>query len=495
MTSRLVAIAILLALAAQNNLAAKRPEKVRELAAFLDGMRSANARFAATKRPNIVLAIADDWSFPHASIYGDRTVRTPNFDRIAREGARFTHAFVAAPSCTPSRAALLTGQAVHRLQEGGNLHGVLPKSYAVYPDLIEDAGYVVGYTGKGWGPGRFEEGGRTRNPAGPVFKNFDEFMQRRVKEKPFCFWFGSNDPHRPYQPGTGAQSGLKPEQVHVPRFLPDTVDVRQDLLDYYFEVQRFDRDLGHVINTLERAGELDNTILIVTSDNGMPFPRAKTTVYDGGARVPLAIRWAGVADAGRVIESLVSLTDVAPTVLEGAGLKPLDVMTGRSLLTLLRGESQPDRDRVFIERERHANVRRGDLSYPVRALRTRDYLYIRNFRPDRWPAGDPEQYFAVGPFGDIDGGPTKSLLLNRRQDRTLASHFQLATAKRPAEELYDLRRDPDQIENVAGRAAHRDVQRRLRTELEAWLRRTGDPRATIDDDRWDRFPYYGQPAK
>jgi N-sulfoglucosamine sulfohydrolase len=288
---------------------------------------------------------------------------------------------------------------------------------------------------------------------------------------------------------------MKPQAVQVPRFLPDTIEVRQDLLDYYFEVQRFDRDLGHIIDALERAGELDNTILIVTSDNGMPFPRAKATVYDGGTRVPLAIRWPGVAEAGQVIDSFVSLTDLAPTVLESAGLKPLDAMTGRSLLPLLRHEAQSGRDRVFIERERHANVRRGDLSYPVRAIRTRDYLYVRNFRPDRWPAGDPEQYFAVGPFGDIDGSPTKSLLIDRHDDREIASYFQLATAKRPAEELYDLRSDPEQLENDAGQAKYRDVQRRLRRELEEWLRQTADPRAAIDDDRWDRFPYYGQPAR
>jgi hypothetical protein len=170
-------------------------------------------------------------------------------------------------------------------------------------------------------------------------------------------------------------------------------------------------------------------------------------------------------------------------------------MTGRTLQPLLRGEAQAGRDRVFIERERHANVRKGDLSYPVRAIRTNDYLYIRNFRPDRWPAGDPELYFAVGPFGDIDGGPSKSLLLDRRGDRAIAPIFHLATAKRPAEELYDLRSDPDQTTNVAGRPAHRAAERRLREELLRWMRETGDPRAMADDDRWDRFPYYGQPVK
>ncbi|HZB25851.1 MAG TPA: sulfatase [Vicinamibacterales bacterium] len=453
------------------------------------------AHAAAQTRPNIVLAIADDWSFPHAGIYGDRAVSTPVFDRIAKEGVRFTQAFTAAPSCTPSRAALLSGQAPHRLAEGGNLHGFLPKEIAVYPELLEQAGYAIGLTGKGWGPGRFEAGGRARNPAGPAFKSFDEFLQQRPQGRPFCFWFGSTDPHRPYEAGSGGRSGLDASRVQVPRFLPDTAGVRDDLLDYYAEVQRFDRDLGRLVEALERAGELENTIFIVTSDNGMPFPRAKATVYDAGARVPLAIRWPGMARQGLAVNAFVSLTDLAPTILQAVGLKDLPAMTGRSLVPLLRGETERDRDRVFIERERHANVRRGDLSYPVRAIRTTEYLYIRNFRPDRWPAGDPEHYFAVGPFGDIDGGPSKSLLLDRRGDPAIERFFLLATAKRPAEELYLLSRDPDQIENIAGRPEYREAQAKLRAELDRWMRDTADPRAQQDDDRWDRYPYFGTPAK
>lgn len=449
----------------------------------------------AQTRPNVVLAIADDWSYPHAGIYGDRVVSTPAFDRIAKEGVRFTRAFTAAPSCTPSRAALLSGQAPHRLAEGGNLHGFLPKVIAVYPELLEQAGYVIGLTGKGWGPGRFEAGGRSRNPAGPAFKSFEEFLQQRPPGRPFCFWFGSTDPHRPYEAGSGARGGLDASRVQVPRFLPDTPAVRDDLLDYYAEVQRFDRDLGRLMEALARAGELENTIVIVTSDNGMPFPRAKANVYDAGARMPLAIRWPGTARAGLEVSAFVSLTDLAPTILQAAGLKELPAMTGRSLVPLLRGETERDRDRVFIERERHANVRRGDLSYPVRAIRTTEYLYIRNFRADRWPAGDPEHYFAVGPFGDIDGGPSKSLLLDRRSDPSIERFFLLATAKRPAEELYVLSRDPDQIENVAGRPEHREAQARLRGDLDRWMRDTADPRAMQDDDRWDRYPYYGQPVK
>jgi N-sulfoglucosamine sulfohydrolase len=449
---------------------------------------------ARATRPNILLAIADDWSWPHAGAYGDAAVRTPVLDRLAREGARFRHAFVAAPSCTPSRAAILTGRYPHRLEEGGQLWGFLPKKFAVFPDLLEEAGYHVGFTRKGWGPGSFEAGGRARNPAGPSFRDFQAFFSNRPAGKPFCFWFGSQDPHRPYDKGSGEASGIPLDRISIPPFLPDTPEVRGDIADYYAEVQRFDREVGGILQLLEAAGELDNTLVIVTSDNGMPFPRAKANVYDAGTRVPFVLRWPGHVKAGLSVESFVSLTDVAPTVLEAAGLRPLAEMNGRSTLGLAAGRQESGRDRVFVERERHANVRAGDGSYPVRAVRTRDYLYIRNLRPDRWPAGDPVLHFSVGPFGDIDGGPSKTLLMDGRIDPAVAKLFALATAKRPIEELYDLRSDPWQLENVAGRPETARATSQLRSMLLDWMRTTGDPRATHDDDRWDSYPYYGGPA-
>jgi N-sulfoglucosamine sulfohydrolase len=453
---------------------------------------SANAEQKGDARPNILLAIADDWSFPHAGIYGDKTVATPTFDRLAKEGVLFTHAFCAAPSCTPSRAGLLTGQAIHRLEESGNLWSTLQAKFEVYPDLLEKAGYAVGLQGKGWGPGNVSAGGRTRNPAGPSFKSFDQFIASVPQGKPFCFWFGSSDPHRPYDKGSGASSGLRPDTVSVPPFLPDTPEVRSDILDYYFEVQRFDRDVGAMIKRIEAAGRLDNTIVVMTSDNGFPFPRAKATVYDAGTRMPLAIRWGAKVKGGRTVDDVVSLCDLAPTFLDAAGLAPPPAMTGRTLLPLLRCEPQPGRDTIFLERERHANVRKGDLTYPVRAVRTTRYLYVRNVCPDRWPAGDPEKWKAVGPFGDVDGSPTKDLILDRREEPAMAAYFKLAFGKRPAEELYDLSRDPHQVDNVAGKPEYAEAQQALRAELGRWMADTADPRATGDTDRWDRYPYYGK---
>lgn len=444
-------------------------------------------------RPNILFIIADDWSFPHAGVYGDKVVQTPNFDRIAREGTLFTNAYCAAPSCTPSRASLLTGRPVHQLEEGGNLWGFLPKRFATYPMLLEDAGYFVGSTRKGWGPGNFQAGGRAENPAGKPYKSFDEFYAQAPKDKPFCFWFGSQDPHRPYDKDSGVQAGLKPEAVTVPPHLPDTPEVRKDILDYYLEVQRMDRETGVILKRLEADGKLDNTLVVWTSDNGMPFPRAKANLYNFGTHMPLAVRWPGKVKAGQVVNDFVVLTEVAPTMLEAAGIQPLPAMTGRSWLNLLAGKKAAGRAQVYLERERHANVRKGDLSYPARAIRTKDFLYIRNLRPERWPAGDPEMYFAVGAFGDIDGGPTKDLLLARKNDPAIARYFNLACEKRPAEELYDLRRDPGELTNVAGDKKYASAKQRLRASLDKWMQTTGDPRANpqTDTDAFDRYPYFG----
>lgn len=447
------------------------------------------------RRPNILFALADDWAWPHAGVYGDKVVKTPVFDRVAREGVLFTRVFSAAPTCSASRAAILTGQAPHRLEEGANLWGILPSRYPVYPDLLEKAGYVVGYSGKGWGPGSLEGSGRTRNPAGPQFKDFADFFGKVPKDKPFCFWFGSRDPHRAYVKGSGVRSGMDPGKVVVPPDLPDTPEVRSDICDYYFAVERYDRDVGAILKVLEEAGRLDNTIVMMTGDNGWPFPHGKANLYDAGTRQPLAVHWPARGQGGRTVDAFISFTDFAPTFLEAAGLKPSPEMTGRSFLDILLGHPYLPRERVFVERERHANVRRGDLSYPSRAIRTKDFLYIRNFRPDRWPAGDPETYHSVGPFGDIDPGPSKEVLLSRRDDPKIRPFFVLACAKRPAEELFDLAKDPAQIHNVADQPAYAATKRKLRGELEDWLKATGDPRILHDDDRWDRFPYLGPPVK
>lgn len=448
------------------------------------------------KRPNILFVIADDWSWPHAGVYGDKVVNTPSFNRVASEGILFANSFCAAPTCTASRAAILTGQAPHRLEEGANLHSALSSKFPVYADILEESGYIVGFTGKGWGPGILEPGGRKRNPAGQAFKSFSDFLDKVPNDRPFCFWCGSKEPHRPYGPNSGVKAGLRLEDVKVPPFLPDTPEVRSDVLDYYYEVQLFDKQVGDLLNELDGRGLAENTLVVVTSDNGMPFPRAKANLYEMGTHMPLAIRWPARIKPGRVVDAFVSHCDFAPTFLEVAGLHPLPEMTGQSLLNILLGDKGDNREIVFTERERHANVRKGDLSYPCRAVRTRDYLYIRNFFPDRWPAGDPEMYMAVGEFGDIDESPTKNVVLNGKTDPKLIRFYKLACEKRPAEELYDIRKDPYNLSNLANNPKYLQTLIELRQALDKWMSDTGDPRAkNPHDDRWDKYPYYGNPRK
>ncbi|MCP4642380.1 MAG: sulfatase [bacterium] len=449
-------------------------------------------------RPNILFAIADDQSWVHTSIGGDPVVRTPVFDRLAREGVLYSNAFCSSPSCTPSRGATLSGQDFWRLREGASLWSSLPASIDVYPDLLEKAGYFVGATRKGWGPGKLEPSDRTRNPAGPRFKNFQTFLDEAPEDGPFCFWFGSVDPHRPYERGSGVKSGKDPVAVNVPPFLPDAQEIREDILDYMVEIERFDREVGEMVALLEERGLLDDTLIVMTSDNGMPFPRAKANIYDYGVHMPLAIRWGNAVSGDRVIDDFVGFPDFAPTLLEAAGEDVPEAMTGRSLLKGLlsgkQGRVEKNRDCAFFGKERHTNL--GDdgdmkgVSYPSRGIRTSDYLYIRNFEPDRWPACNPPVY------GDIDGNsPTKTWMVAHRDDPEVRRYFDLATAKRPAEELYDLALDPEQLHNVAAEPGYERARKKLWARLEAYLRETGDPRVVGGGEAFDTYPYYGKRPK
>jgi len=399
---------------------------------WMRDVQGASRKRIREKLPNILLLLADDWSYPHAGALGDKVVKTPTFDRIAKEGVLFENAFVAAPSCTPSRGAILTGQYHWRLGSAMNLWGSLPKDCRVYPNLLEGIDYHIGCTRKAFAPTK--NVGWQHNPAGPRFRNFKEFMKSRPKNKPFCFWFGSGDPHRAYEWESGVNSGMKIADVRVPECMPDTEQVRTDICDYYWEVQRFDRDAGEILKLIEDKGELDNTLVVITGDNGMPFPGCKATLYDGGTRVPLAIRWPKRIQGGRVIEDFVSLTDVAPTFLEASGLDIPHEMTGRSLMNILlsgkSGQVDQERASVVTGMETHCT------SYPCRAIRTKGYLYIRNFDPSNWDPGTNEYHY------NIDPSPSKTYMMENKGRASVAPLYKRAFGKRPEEELYDLSKDP-----------------------------------------------------
>jgi len=460
----------------------------------------------AARRPNILFAIADDQSWLHTSAAGDPVVKTPAFDRVAQTGVLFTNAVSGSPGCAPSRAAILTGRPHWQLEEAGTHASLFPKKLQVYPDLLEAAGYHVGLTGKGAGPCNWKDAGWSRNPAGPDCQkhsvrnppegisstdyaaNFDDFLSRRPAGKPFCFWYGGHEPHRTYLEGSGLKAGKKLADVVVPPFLPDCAQVRSDMLDYYQEIEYFDGHLGRMLRALEKIGELDNTLVLVTSDNGMAFPRAKANVYEYGIHLPLAICWPAGFKGGRTVEDMVSFTDFAPTFLEAAGVKAPAVMTGRSLLPILAsdksGRVDASRDTALSGRERHSHARIDNLGYPSRALRTPEYLYIRNFAPDRWPAGDPDWFY------DIDNGPSKSYILDNRDSEAARRFFQLACGKRPAEEVYDIRKDPGCLNNLAASAAHAAVRDKLRRQLERILSEQKDPRMHGSGDVFESYPRY-----
>jgi N-sulfoglucosamine sulfohydrolase len=461
------------------------------LAAFFSCAQEGVPEDGPVNRPNIVLFIADDWSFPHAGAYGNTTLRTPTFDALAAGGMLFTNAYCAAPSCSPSRASILTGRYPHQNGVAGNLWSEFPRELVTYTEELERAGYLVGQDQKGWAPGDWRTPGWEHNPAGKRYANIREMLEEKDPGQPFCFWFGSSDPHRVYERNLGVKTGMKPDSVRVPAFLPDLPCVRNDILDYYAEVERFDRHVGLVVDLLRERGELDNTLIVVTSDNGMPFPRAKANLYDAGSRMPFVVHWPERVPAGTQRDSYVSLAALAPTFLEVAGVDVPEEMTHRSLLPQLLDENHPGQPSVIIERERHAQVRADFGSYAVRALRNDSFLYVRNYYPERWPAGDPEVVLSVGPYGDVDNSISKMLILEGIQpagDNT--DYFKLAFDKRPAEELYDLSADPDQLQNVATLPGYAEQLGILRQRLNGRLTETDDPR--IDDPQtpfWDTTRY------
>ena len=470
-------------------------------------------------QPNILFAIADDWSFYHSSYENYPEIHTPNFDKVANQGIYFQRAYCNAPSCTASRASILTGKNGWELKEGGVLWGLLPIEFEVYPELLEENGYHVGYTGKGWAPGSIEAAGRTQNPAGKAYNdlkkemypelkiekgtvsmidyaaNFEQFLESRIKDQPFCFWYGGWEPHRKYDDGIGKRVGKDPTKLILPRSFPDDSITRSDVLDYLFEVEIFDLHLGRMLHHLEDIGELENTLVLVTSDNGMPFPRSKANLYEYGTHMPLAIMWKGRVKGGRKVMDIVNLADIAPTVLEAAGLEIPKAMTSKSLLPLVlsdkEGQIDPKHNWTVTYRERHAWVHPGGAIAPVRALRQDDWLLIWNLIPEMWPAGDidPQYNFNQTAFGDCDNGPTKFDIMALEDASPV--FYQKAFGKRPEYELYNIAEDPYQMNNLVDDDNYNGLLTDLQKKLKDYLQTTKDPRIVGGDSVFVNTPYFG----
>lgn len=470
------------------------------------------------QKPNILFVISDDQSYPFASAYGSKSVETPNFDKVAQRGILFTNAFVTSPGCSPSRASILTGRFPWQIEEAGTHASSFPTKYKTFTQILEENGYAVGYTGKPWAPGDWQVSGWKQNPVGKEFnqaklkppysgisaidyaENFSMFIKQRKQGQPFCFWLGTHEPHRDFEEGSGEKEGKSGEKLNRPGFLPKHTIVVNDLLDYEVEIEWFDSQLGKALKILEETGELENTLIIVTSDNGMPFPQAKANCYEAGIHVPLAICWPAAIQPKQVVETLTSTVDFAPTILEAANLKfdGTYPMTGKSLLSFWKTGKHADKNAaIFAGRERHSSSRFENRGYPQRAIRTEKYLFIKNYHPEYWPAGNPQVYSKDGTlsemhhaYKDIDDGPTLQLYQNINVgDPTFAPYFLAATAKRPAEELFDIQTDPDCKVNLAGKPEFAPIQKQLSAQLSKQLKANGDPRETgINPEIWESYP-------
>ncbi|MFD2257729.1 sulfatase [Luteolibacter algae] len=476
----------------------------------------AGALFAAPetnqKRPNILFALADDWSFGHAGAYGCEWIKTPNFDKIAKDGMLFTRAYTPTAKCGPSRSCIITGRNPWQLKAAANHWAYFPTEFKSFSEALSENGYFAGMTGKGWAPGvAKDEQGKLRNLVGTVFsdktlepptnqisdvdytENFKEFLNAAGGEKPWVFWFGSTEPHRAYEYGTGVSKGGKKlaDLPHVPPYWPDNEAVRNDMLDYAYEVEHFDKHLGNMLAELERRGELENTLIVVTSDNGMPFPRVKGYAYENSNHLPMAIMWKGTIVPDRVIEDYVSFIDLAPTFIEVAGLTAeqsgMHPFTGRSLTEFFKTEKSgkvvEERDHVLIGRERNDVGRPEDHGYPIRGIVKNDLLYINNVEPDRWPGGNPQTGYL-----DTDGSPTKTEVLKSRHDPDTKKFWDLCFGKRGAEEFYDLSKDTWCMNNLAKNPDKASAYAGLKKQLQEELEKQGDPRSSGNGPVFNTYP-------
>jgi uncharacterized sulfatase len=500
-------------------------------------------------RPNILLLFADDLGC-YASAYSDKSRPSPNditstpvFDRVAREGALFENAFVSAPSCTPSRTAMNTGRHFFRNSSHSQLHHPWEKGapdpfdqIRGMPLTLQDAGYHIGLTYKlHMRPGIFgnkenlyNKSGRNLNSysqtlsksknkeatkaaiLGEVRGNFRDFLAKRESGQPFFYSFNPTNTHRKWTRGSGRSLwGLDPDQLKgkLPPFMPDNEVIREDFADYLGEGMAFDAACGAILDELAKLGELDNTLVCISGDHGAPgFPMGKCNVHDFGSRVLLALKWPKHISPGREVRVPVSLIDLAPTFLAAAGIPSKDDPDGENLLPALAedGKDEQLRGWALIGREVHfAEAREGRLPYPTRAIRTADFLYVINYKPERWPMGDPLAITAgsapsfdelanntgIG-VADIDASPTKAWLVEHRNRDDLAPFVDFAWGKRPAEELYDLRKDHHQMHNLAKDSEYDEIKSKLRQQLVRELEAGKDPR--LENDAFDRLPYLSQ---
>jgi arylsulfatase A-like enzyme len=450
---------------------------------------SSMAQAAEPARPNIILIIADDMAWDDCGAYGNRGIRTPNIDRLARAGMRFDQAFLTCSSCSPSRSSLITGRYPHNTG-AEQLHWPLPKDQVTFVEKLKAAGYWTAAAGK-WHLGnavkdRFDvvhDGGtaafqlptgKDEEKAEPPTKDgsgcemWVPTLQSRPKDKPFFLWLAAFDPHRDYQPGAIPQPH-RPEDVTVPPYLPDVPETRKDLALYYDEIARLDGYVGRVLDELKKQKVEENTLVLFMSDNGRPFPRCKTTVYDSGIKTPFLVRWPGKVKAGSTCPGPVSSIDIAPTFLELAGLQAGGTFQGQSFLPLLHDPQGKGRELVFAEHNWH------DFEARSRAVRAQRFKYIRNEYPDlpNTPPADAVRSITFQAMRKL-----------RDQGQLTPAQMMVFTRPLPAEELYDTEADPHELKNLAGDPQYKRILDELRQALDNWKKANADvppEKRTLDE--------------
>ena len=463
------------------------------------------------RRPNILFCILDDASYPHMGAYGTDWVKTPAFDRIASEGILFNNAYTPNAKCAPSRACVLTGRNSWELDQIGVHTAIWPaKRYVTVFEALRNNGYFVGWTGKGWGPGIIENGAerlltgqeyneiRLKPPTNKISDkhysaNFQKFLDDNTDHHPWAFWFGPHEPHRAYAYGSGAKLAGKQttDLDRVPEFWPDNEIVRNDMLDYAFEIEYADQHLAAILKTLEERGQLENTLIVFTADNGMPFPRSKGLEYEISNHMPLAIMWkAGIKNPGRAEDAFVSFVDFAPTFLKAGGVdwesSGMAKTSGKDLMEIFAdGYRKQDRSYIILGQERHDYGRPGNQGYPIRSIIKDGFLYLHNFKPELWPVGDPETGYL-----NTDGSPTKTFILNLRRDGIDSRFWQMNFGKQPREQLFHIAVDPDCLVNLAEKEAYRGLKKTLKDKLFSDLARQRDPRVVgPNGDVFDTYPW------
>lgn len=426
-------------------------------------------------RPNLVLIIADDMAWDDSGAYGHPHIKTPNLDKLAADGMRFDNAFLTCSSCSPSRSSIITGRYPHATNGAHQLHNNLPEDQQTFVDVLRENGYYTALAGKLhprkstgdrfnklYGTGPKETGG---------CGEWIRCLQERPEDKPFFAWLASTDPHRAYQPNTIPEPH-QPEDVIVPPYLPDAPEVREDLALYYDEISRLDSFVGKVVSELEKQKVRDNTLIIFISDNGRPFPRCKTTVYDSGVKTPFIASWPGKIATGSVCESMVSVVDLAPTFCALANTPGSATFQGVEMQELFSNPKAKVRDYIFAEHNWH------DFDDHQRSCHSPQFNYIRTEYTDL-PGTPP---------ADAVKGLSFQTMLELRENNGLNEDQQYSFTKpRPKEELYDVIADPHELTNLADNPDYADVLRTHRERLDVWRKRTADEIPTTRrPDEFDR---------